>query len=97
YLKIVVIDDGKGINPEIIRKKLRENGIPEERIETEDQKVIQHIFDHDFSTAEKITLTSGRGVGMGVVKEVVEKLGGVIVVNSEMNVGTQTQIMVPFN
>lgn len=94
-IKIAVMDDGKGIDPQVIRQKLRKNGVPENKIEKDDALVIQHIFDDSFSTAEQITLTSGRGVGMGAVKSSVEKLGGSIFIISKVNQGTTTEIILP--
>ncbi|MBF0363942.1 MAG: PAS domain S-box protein [Oligoflexia bacterium] len=95
-LKIIIQDDGGGIDPRKVRDKLKANGVAAEKIENDDVEVIQHIFDDAFSTAEKISITSGRGIGLAAVKGVIEKLGGGIVVNSVLNKGCRFTILLPF-
>jgi len=94
-IKIVIIDDGGGIDPNRVRNKLIENGYDESTIEKNNFDIIQHIFDESFSTADQISLTSGRGVGMSAVKDTVEKMGGAIFVTSKKDEGTQFLIIAP--
>ena len=75
---IEIQDDGKGIDPEIIKRKAYEKGIIDEaRLEEiSDQDAIQLIFVAGFSTAAQVSDLSGRGVGMDVVRSAVERVGG---------------------
>ncbi len=88
-------DDGKGLDPEKLIAKARKNGIlgPEERVS--DADAYRLIFHAGFSTAEKVTSVSGRGVGMDVVRRNVEVLGGRVHVDSELGKGTVFSIYVP--
>jgi len=89
-LKLIIEDDGAGINPERIRKKLFENNPENEAAFSEsDQEIIYHIFDQDFSTAEQVTSISGRGVGMSAIKDLVEKMGGQLHIESQVGVGSK--------
>lgn len=88
---VEVIDDGKGLNAEVIRKKAIDRGLvtPEIASNMEDEDIFDFIFHPGFSTAEKITDVSGRGVGMNVVKEVVLEMNGSIQIESEPGMGTR--------
>ena len=94
---IEIGDDGAGINPGKLRNKALEKGlITAERAATmTDQDIRRLIFLPGFSTAEKITNISGRGVGMDVVKTNIEKIGGVIDLESELGHGTTFKIRIP--
>jgi len=94
---IRVDDDGKGINPEIVLKKALEKGIltEKEAEKLEPQDIIMLIFKPGFSTVEKITDISGRGVGMDVVRTRIEALGGTISVHSKMGEGSSFIIRLP--
>lgn len=95
-LLIEVIDDGKGINPEKLRESLVKKGNTEAE-SLKDDEVIQKIFEDGISTkSDKKNLLSGRGVGVSAVKEAVEKMGGTIIVSSEINQGCHFKIQVPF-
>ncbi len=96
---IEVIDDGRGIDPEKVKKKAYEKGIiSEEELERiSDEKALQLILAPGFSTAEKVSELSGRGVGMDVVKTFVENLGGSINILSTKNRGTTVQIYLPLS
>jgi len=88
---ITVEDDGAGIDPEKIKKKALEKGIiseAEARAMTT-QQLIDLIFLPGFSTSEKVTETSGRGVGMDIVKTRIESLGGTVTLNSTPGKGTK--------
>lgn len=97
YLKITIQDDGKGIDPDRIRLKLESLGVKAEEISRDDHQVIQHIFDPSFSTAETLTISSGRGVGMDALKSAVKNLGGVVDVISTLGVGTTIRIFAPLS
>ncbi len=93
-LQIRIVDDGGGIDPARIRKKLEEKGIPFAG-ET-DKEVIQHIFDSEFSTRDIVTETSGRGVGMDAILAGAKSLGGKAWVESIVGKGTTLYIEVPY-
>lgn len=94
---IRVDDDGKGINPEVILKKAIEKGLVTEKEaeKLEPQDIIMLIFKPGFSTAEKVTDVSGRGVGMDVVRTRIESLGGNISVQSKVGEGSSFIIRLP--
>lgn len=84
---IEVEDDGKGIDAEKIKKKIVEKGLAsEEEVSLmEKSELISYLFKPSFSTADKITDVSGRGVGLDVVKTKIAALGGEILVETEVN------------
>jgi two-component system chemotaxis sensor kinase CheA len=94
-LVIEVTDDGKGINPDIIRDKAIEKGILSPSSTISDQEVIQYIFHAGFSTKDQVSEVSGRGVGMDVVKTNIEKLSGDVRVHTEMGKGSVIKIVLP--
>lgn len=94
---IKIEDDGKGIDPEIIKEKAVSKGFitPERAKELTKQEAFNLIFHPGFSTAEVVTNVSGRGVGMDVVKTNVAKLRGTISVESEVDKGTKIILRLP--
>jgi len=96
-IAIKVIDDGKGIDPEMIKEKAVSKGfISREKVkELSRQEAYNLIFHPGFSTAEVVTNVSGRGVGMDVVKTNVAKLRGTISVESEVGKGTTMILRLP--
>lgn len=96
-VNIEIQDDGSGIDPEKIRSKALEKGLinPDEAAAMSNKELINLIFLPGFSTAEKISDISGRGVGMDVVKTNFEKFGGVIELNSELGKGTTVTVRLP--
>jgi len=97
HIIIEVGDDGRGLNTNAIRKKLLERGLSTEA-ELEgmsDSQIHQSIFKAGFSTAEKVTSVSGRGVGMDVVRTNVERIGGTIELKSTQGAGTTFTIRIP--
>jgi two-component system chemotaxis sensor kinase CheA len=94
---IEISDDGKGINPEIVKRKAVEKGLitADQSARMTERDAINLIFLPGFSTAEKITNTSGRGVGMDVVKTNVERIGGTVDVKSKVGEGTSLRIKIP--
>lgn len=94
---IEIEDDGKGIDVERIRKKAIEKGFitAEEAQKARESDLLALIFKPGFSTAEKVTQVSGRGVGMDVVKTNIEKLGGTIEINTIYGKGTTVRVKIP--
>ena len=92
---IEISDDGRGLNRDKLLKKAVENGIVKEDAEMSDQEVYRLIFHAGFSTAEKITDISGRGVGMDVVRKNIESLRGRIDIDSTLGHGTIFRIQLP--
>jgi two-component system chemotaxis sensor kinase CheA len=92
---IEIADDGKGIDVEAIRQKAIERGIIHPSKSLTDIEAFNLIFDAGFSTANKITNISGRGVGLDVVRTQVEKLNGTVTVSSQRGKGTKFTIKLP--
>lgn len=94
---ITIKDDGKGINEEVMVRKALEKGLitEEEAEKMSKEEKIKLIFASGFSTAEKITDVSGRGVGMDVVRTKIEALNGSIEVLSEVGEGSEIRIKLP--
>jgi two-component system, chemotaxis family, sensor kinase CheA len=92
---IEIRDDGRGMRRERILGKARERGLVGPDEQPADHEVWQLIFHPGFSTAEKITDVSGRGVGMDVVRRHVEKLRGRVEIDTTPGVGTVFQVKVP--
>jgi len=92
---IEVMDDGRGLSPEKILSKAREKGLVDNGVELSDQEIFQLIFEAGFSTAEKISNISGRGVGMDVVRRNIEALRGSIDIESGVGSGTIVRIRLP--
>ena len=91
---IEVSDDGAGLNRERILKKAMSSGFPVNE-NTPDEELWQLIFAPGFSTAEKVTEISGRGVGMDVVRRNIQDMGGHIQLQSRLGQGTTTRIFLP--
>jgi len=92
---IKIGDDGSGLAPEIIRRKAEEKGIITREQELTEKEIFSLIFAPGFSTSEKITNISGRGVGMDVVKKAIEALRGSIEVDSIPDEGTTITLILP--
>ena len=92
---ISVIDDGAGLNTAAILAKARERGLVPADAELAESEIFALIFQPGFSTAEKVTDVSGRGVGMDVVKREVDSLRGSIGVHSEPGRGTRVDLSLP--
>ncbi len=97
HIIIEITDDGKGLNTDRIKAKILENGLASEAdLEgMSDQQVHQFIFRAGFSTAQKVTSVSGRGVGMDVVRTNIEKIGGTIELKSIEGKGSTFTIKIP--
>jgi two-component system chemotaxis sensor kinase CheA len=98
-LIIEVRDDGRGINPAAIRAKALECDLlaADEIQALNDHEAIQLIFSAGLSTAAEVTEISGRGVGMDVVRNTVEQLGGRVVLASSFGIGTSVRLDLPVN
>ena len=96
---IEITDDGKGIDPAIIKRKAYEKGLIDEAAleRIDDREAVNLIFAAGLSTAEVISDLSGRGVGMDVVRSAVEKINGTVVIESELGKGTKIRISLPLS
>ncbi|HOK91672.1 MAG TPA: chemotaxis protein CheA, partial [Spirochaetota bacterium] len=92
---IDIIDDGRGIEIEKVRRKAIELGIASPEEELSREKILSFIFHPGFSTAEKATELSGRGVGMDVVKTNIEQLRGSVDIKTKEGEGTLIRIKLP--
>jgi two-component system chemotaxis sensor kinase CheA len=92
---IEIVDDGAGLNEEAIRRKAVEKGVIGEQEQLSRHELFQLIFAAGFSTAQKVTGVSGRGVGMDVVKRAIEALRGSIDINSVVGQGTTIRVRIP--
>ncbi|MCG8673557.1 MAG: Hpt domain-containing protein, partial [Pseudomonadales bacterium] len=89
-------DDGRGINLEGVKKRAIERGLMKPNAPLSDKEIMQFIFRPGFSTAEKVTQISGRGVGMDVVHSEIKQLGGSLKIHSAPEAGSQFTIRLPF-
>ncbi len=95
HIVIEIGDDGQGLNRDKILERARRAGMVEEGARPPDEEVFNLIFHPGFSTAEKITEVSGRGVGMDVVKRQIQKLRGRIGIESVVGKGTVFSLRLP--
>ncbi len=93
---IRLADDGRGIDLEKVRAKAIESGLMREDANLADQDILQFIIRAGFSTAEKVTQISGRGVGMDVVHSEIKQLGGSMQINSRWGEGSEFVVRLPF-
>jgi chemosensory pili system protein ChpA (sensor histidine kinase/response regulator) len=93
---ISVADDGGGINLEAVREKAIERGLMQRGSLLSDHEVSQFILHAGFSTAEKVTQISGRGVGMDVVNSEIRQMGGLLEIHSKPGSGTRFVVRLPF-
>lgn len=97
HIVIEITDDGQGMDPEKLKKKAIEKKVitAEEAKGMSKEEAFGLIFKPGFSTAEKVTGVSGRGVGMDVVKTNIEKLNGIIAIDSEYGKGSVFKLKLP--
>ena len=97
HVNIEISDDGGGIDAERVKAKARDKGLmrPEELAQLSDREATQLIFLPGFSTAEKVTNISGRGVGMDVVRTNIEKIAGTVDVFNNPHAGMTVRIKIP--
>jgi chemosensory pili system protein ChpA (sensor histidine kinase/response regulator) len=96
YVVLAISDDGGGIDVNAVRSKAIERGLITEGQDVSDHEVMQFIMHAGFSTAQKLTQISGRGVGMDVVGSEIKALGGSVAIDSTLGVGTEFTIRIPF-
>ena len=97
HILLSITDDGKGMDPDVLRTKAVEKGMMDEMAasQLDDKSAFELILSAGFSTADQISDISGRGVGMDVVKTMITKLNGSIDIHSVLGEGTQINIKVP--
>jgi two-component system chemotaxis sensor kinase CheA len=95
FIVIEIQDDGRGLNPDRIRMKAIERGLVKPDDNIDERSIFDLIFAPGFSTAEKITDLSGRGVGMDVVRRNIERMRGKIEIESAVGRGTTFTISLP--
>ena len=97
FFRLIVADDGRGINPAMIKEKVVSKGLMsyEEVNNLNENQIMQLIFLPGFSTKDSVSEISGRGVGLDVVKDTIKKLNGRIEVYSKINKGTIFKIYLP--
>ncbi len=96
---IQVRDDGRGIDPAVVRAKAVEKGLldAERAAALSDEEAVMLVFAAGFSTAAAVSELSGRGVGMDVVRSAVEKLGGRVALTSRLGQGTAVELTLPLS
>ncbi|MCK5073822.1 MAG: chemotaxis protein CheA [Bacteriovoracaceae bacterium] len=95
FFYLEISDDGRGLDTEKIREKAIKNGVIGENQDLSESEIHDLIFQSGFTTKEKATEISGRGVGMDVVKDTVDKLRGSIFVESKFGEGTTFTVKLP--
>lgn len=97
HIIIEIADDGKGMDPDMLKVKCIEKNLitEKEADQMSDKEALALIFKPGFSTAQKVTSVSGRGVGMDVVKTNIEKLNGIIEIDSEPGKGSVFKLKIP--
>ncbi|MBU1883982.1 response regulator [bacterium] len=97
HIVVQIDDDGKGLDTEMLKNKSLEKGVitEKEADSMTDKEAFALIFRPGFSTAAAVTSVSGRGVGMDVVKTNIEKLNGIIDIDSEVGKGTSIKLKIP--
>jgi len=97
HILVRVEDDGRGMDTEKIKRKAMEKGLlgPEEAGRMDDRAIWNLVFLPGFSTAERVTDVSGRGVGMDVVHTNITRLNGTISIDSQPGKGTRVEIRLP--
>ena len=96
---IEVADNGKGMNPQMLRQKAVDNGVinQAQAHSMSDRDALMLVCRPGFSTAQEVTETSGRGVGMDVVRAAIRNLGGTLNIISEVGTGTRFQMRLPLS
>jgi len=97
HILLSITDDGKGMDPDVLRQKAVEKGMMDEQMasQLDDKSAFELILSAGFSTADQVSDISGRGVGMDVVKNMITKLNGSIDIHSVLGEGTKISIRVP--
>ncbi|MCA0360702.1 MAG: chemotaxis protein CheA [Armatimonadetes bacterium] len=97
HIVIEIVDDGKGIDVERVKRKAVETGfMTQDAVDRlSDKEALQLIFQSGLSTAKEVSEVSGRGVGMDIVRSNIQKLGGLIDLETTVGVGTKTSLRLP--
>lgn len=95
WIRIEIEDDGRGVSPDAIRRKLGEKFPGEDFSQCSDFQVIQQVFRPQFSSRETVSEFSGRGVGMDAIKTEVERINGQVVIQSQLGRGSRLVIDIP--
>ncbi|TDX47825.1 chemotaxis protein CheA [Orenia marismortui] len=95
HIVIEISDDGQGLDKAKILEKAKKKGIVGQKDDLKDEEIYNLIFAPGFSTAQKITETSGRGVGMDVVRSNIEKLRGTVNISTQRGKGTTFKLKLP--
>ena len=95
HILITIHDDGKGLDPQLIKNKAIQNGLIQSDTHISNKELFNLIFEPGFSTASQVTDVSGRGVGMDVARKNIESLGGFIAVDSEPGLGCTFTLKLP--
>ncbi|WP_018247229.1 chemotaxis protein CheA [Orenia marismortui] len=95
HIVIEISDDGQGLDKEKILEKAKKKGVVGQKDDLKDEEIYNLIFAPGFSTAQKITETSGRGVGMDVVRSNIEKLRGTVNISTRLGKGTTFKLKLP--
>ncbi|MBB3061003.1 Hpt domain-containing protein [Microbulbifer rhizosphaerae] len=93
---LTISDDGAGINLMKVRQKAVESGLMRPDAELSNTEILQFILQAGFSTADKVTQISGRGVGMDVVSAEIKQIGGTVSISSQTGQGTEFVVRLPF-
>ncbi|MDF1565785.1 MAG: hybrid sensor histidine kinase/response regulator [Deltaproteobacteria bacterium] len=98
-IEVFITDDGRGLDPDFLREKAISRGLlsKDEAAALDDQQALDLIFHHGFSTAGTITDVSGRGVGLAVVRQAVDTLGGRLSLRSRAGIGTEFRLVLPLS
>lgn len=94
WIKIIVEDDGGGVDPKLVRDRMKAMGIPVPERAT-DEQILQNVFISQLSTRDFVTEISGRGVGLDAIKYEATKMGGWVRISSKFGQGTKIEIAVP--
>lgn len=96
-LTVTIADDGRGIDPELVRERIVRRGLVDAEVARglTEPEVLDYVFVPGFSTADEVTEISGRGVGLDVVRSVVQEVGGSVRISSEIGRGTSFHLQLP--
>ena len=93
--KVAVSDDGRGIDPDEVRRRAIEAGLIAANDELTDEETMRLVLQPGFSTADQVSAVSGRGVGLDAVERTIRELGGEILISSEKGIGTRFEFLLP--
>lgn len=92
---ITIEDDGKGMDLDAIRKKALQNGLMDKGADLSESEILQFVLEAGFSTADKVTQISGRGVGMDVVSTEIKQMGGTLQIATDKGKGSKFTVRLP--